>query len=135
MSKSALDNFKQDFQNKLNSELGNLHEIDFPEIGMKCYSREVITGFRKGKILAALKQNQVLFCAEMLINCLVDSDKNFIFNSGDAHDLMRKCDSKVLERVSGEISNVVFGDDDIEEKLSESSEEEIAAKNLKTTKS
>lgn len=138
MAKSAIENFKQDFQNKLNDsgegKKGKLHPVDFPEIGMKCFAREAITGYRKGKILNALKnEGNLAFCAEVVVNCLLDDQKTYIFNSGDKLELMREGDSEVLERVSGDVCKIVFGDDDIEEALTEgkTEEEKVAAKNSK----
>lgn len=135
MAKSALENFKQDFQQKLNGgEKGKLHPVEFPEIGMKCFAREAITAFRKGKILNALKnEGNLAFCAEVVVNCLLDDQKTYIFGSGDKHEMMRECDSEVLERVSGDICRIVFGDDDIEEALTDAKteEEKVAVKNSK----
>jgi len=131
MSNSALENFKRDFENKLNDS--EFVEIEFPEIGMPCFARSALTGFRKGKILAALKENQLSFCAEVIINCAVHKNGTYIFKSGEKHDLLRECDSSVIERVSGDICTAIFGDADIEEALA--SEEEVAAKNSKETKS
>lgn len=135
MTKSAIENFKQDFQEKLNSgDKGKLHNVEFPEIKTKCFAREAITGYRKGRILNALKnEGNIAFCAEVIINCLLDEDKTYIFSSGDKIDLMRECDSEVLERVSGDICRIVFGDDDIEETLTEgkTEEEKVATKNSK----
>jgi hypothetical protein len=138
MSK-ALENLKQHFQNELNGEEGTLQKIDFPEIGVPCFAREALTAYRKGKILNALKnEGQLAFCVEVVINCLLDENSAYIFQSGNKHDLLREGSSRALERVSGEICKVVFGDDDVEEALMRddlSKEESVALKNSKPTKS
>ena len=129
----ALDKLKDDFQEKLK---GDLVSVDFPEIGVDCFTRDVISGHRKGKILAALQKNQIMFCAEMVVNCCVDKNGAYIFHANDVREMMKEVDSSVIERVSTEISAIIFGDEDIETALSEDNHEEKAAiKNSKATTS
>ena len=129
----ALDKLKDDFQEKLK---GDLVPVEFPEIGVDCFTREVISGHRKGKILGALQKNQILFCAEMIVNCCVDKNGAYIFHANDVRDMMKEVDSSVIERVSTEISSIIFGDEDIEAALSseeENQEEKAALKNSEAT--
>lgn len=129
----ALDKLKDDFQEKLK---GDLVSVDFPEIGVDCFTRDVISGHRKGKILAALQKNQIMFCAEMVVNCCVDKNGAYIFHANDVREMMKEVDSTVIERVSTDISAIIFGDEDIETALSEDNHEEKAArKNSKATTS
>jgi len=150
MSK-ALDKLKQSFKDKLASKEGELIRIDEASdiLGMDVYACAVITAIRKNRIFLALENDgQVAFCAEMMIQCLTDENRKHVFNNGERLDMMQYCSADDVEVIAGKISSLVFGSDDIEAVIeretggdlepdtksdSRTTEEQVAAKNSKTT--
>jgi len=148
---NPLQHLKDRFKDKLKSEEGELKPIESsPEIlGEQYFSCGVITGHRKNQIFIALeKEGQVAFCAEMMIHCVMDSNRERQFEPGSRRQLMNECESTDIETIAGEISQVIFGTDDIEQVIlnesmseavvgskgdSRTGEERAAAKNLKKT--
>tara|TARA_R110000803_G_scaffold69884_3_gene132494 strand:- start:184 stop:618 length:435 start_codon:yes stop_codon:yes gene_type:complete len=130
----ALDNLKADFERKLAG--GEMHPVDFPEIGVDCFVRDVITANRRNMILKAQERGVIAMGVEMIINTLKDANDAYIFKAGDNTKLMRDSDSAVLERVAMEIMPIVFGVNslaDLEPAAEVTAEVAIAEKNSKAT--
>jgi len=109
----ALDNLKADFQSKLGN--GESYKVDFPEIGIDCFVRDVITANRRNAILQANQNGLVSMAAEMIIQTLRYEDGSYIFKSADKTKLMRDSDSAVIERVAMEIMPIVLGVNSLDE--------------------
>lgn len=136
--RSAINDLKKNFQQSLQGEGGELHLVDFPEITFPVYARKDISAQRKSTILNALKfEGLIPFCAQVLINGLLDETGTYVFTKADVHDLMSETSSSVVERASGEICKIIFGDDNPERILARhdsdggtmSAEEAAAIKN------
>lgn len=112
----AIDDLVKDFDKKLESQ--DLVEIDAPElpsIGGKIYSPQFGTPHRKNHCTNAReKEGLMAFAAAILINFALDKHGKRIFKPGHKDALMKKIDDKVLERLSNDICNVMWGDEDDE---------------------
>ena len=135
MSK-ALQHLKDRYKTKYDSEAGKPQKLDIPAdmLGQDVYCRKLITANRKNRIFLALeKEGQIAFCAEMIIQCAIDSEGKRLFNNGERRDLMNACDSTDIEDTAAVISSLVFGSSDIEsvmsDKTGDTAEETAATKN------
>lgn len=110
----AIDDLVKDFdQKKLDHDLVEIKAPEMPSIGGVIYCPQYAAAQRKGHCLNAReKEGLMAFAVTVLINFALDSDGKNLFKPGHKDTLMKKVDDKVLERLSQEICQVLWGDDE-----------------------
>lgn len=135
MSHDALKHLKARFDAQVTGAAGELVLIEGSEevLGTPLYARKAITANRKNRIFKAEADGMVAFLAEIIIQGGYAANGKLMFTNNQRQELINHCSSDDIEFLGGEISSVIFGEDDSDTAKSVAKKaknvEEKAAKN------
>ena len=116
MSHDALKHLKARFNEQVTGAAGELVLIEGSEeiLGTPLYARKAITANRKNRIFKAEPDGMVAFLAEIIIQGGYTANGKLMFTNSQRQELINHCLSDDIEFLGGEISSVIFGDDDMD---------------------